>query len=220
MKAMKSIRLILLFFVSTTLHVLAQPSKQTHTFNIELTLPNSVTNKAFGNIMQGLVNFAPYYQYKLKNNIGFGIGARYAYFTINEFRVPEPVYGGMHSAAGFLKFGWEKFHSDGFATDFSLKGGYAQNYFLTDVNDTLGVNPVIEASLFIEPTIGLILLAESNVSFRLSLSYGWMNFGYRPQLIGLETLGGYDPEDFDRNTGYFNVGFGFTYYFGNGPSPE
>ena len=217
---MKSLLIVLIFSTLLSGTLLSQPSNQKHNFNLELTLPNALTNKAFGNIMQGLVNFAPYYQYKMKNNLGFGIGARYAYFTINEFRVPEPVYGGMHSAAGFLKFGWEKFNSEGFATDFSIKGGYAQNYFLTDVNDSLGVNPVSVGALFIEPTVGLILLAETNVSFRLSFSYGWMNFGYSPQLIGLETFGGYDPSDFERTTGYFNIGFGFTYYFGNGPSPE
>ena len=74
----------------------AQVIEPKHTFNVELGLPNGFTNEPFKNIMQGLVNFSTYYQYDFKNHLTAGVGVRYGYFAINEFKVPKPVYGGMH----------------------------------------------------------------------------------------------------------------------------
>ena len=204
-----TIALFSLLLTGTT----AQTIEPKHTFNLELGLPNGMTNEPFKDIMQGLVSAAPYYQYAFKNHLIVGAGARYSYFAINEFKVPEPVYGGMHSAGGFLKVGWEKFHNDHFATDFSLKVGYTQNYFDTDRNDTLGVNPVTVGSMYFEPNIGLILTADEQNSFRLVIGYGIQGFGYKPAMIGLETFGGYDPADFDKPSSMLIVGFGFTHYF-------
>jgi hypothetical protein len=82
-----------------------------HSFTIELGLPVGTSNKAFQSIMQGLVRISPYYQFTLKNHLAFGIGVNYNYFKVNPFRVPEKVTGGFHSAGGFVKVGYEKFHA-------------------------------------------------------------------------------------------------------------
>lgn len=205
--------LVILFFSIAPLISEAQVINPKHTFNVELGLPNGFVNKPFKNIMQGLVNVAPYYQYKFKKEIVVGIGIRYSYFAINEFKVSEPTYGGMHSGGVFLKVGWEKFHTDHFATEIGLKFGYTQNYFVSDRNDTLGLNPRIVNSTYLEPSFGLILTADEQSSYRFVVSYAFQGFGFRPDLIGLQTLGGYDPKDFNKVTSFLIVGFGYTYYF-------
>jgi hypothetical protein len=207
-------RLLTLIFLSLVLTgTTAQTIEPKHTFNLELGLPNGMTNEPFKDIMQGLVSVAPYYQYAFKNHIIVGAGVRYSYFAINEFKVPVPVYGGMHTGGAFIKAGWEKFHNDHFATDLSMKVGYTQNYFDTDRNDTLGVNPVVNNSFYFEPSIGLILTADEQNSFRFIVAYGIQGFGYKPEMIGLETFGGYDPIDFSKPSSMLIVGFGFTHYF-------
>jgi hypothetical protein len=118
----------------------------------------------------------------------------------------------MHSAGAFLKLGWEKFHSDRFATDIGIKIGYAMNYFDTDRNDSLGLNPVKIGCIYAEPTIGFILTTDEQNSYRLFLSYGYSGFGFKPSLIGLETLGGFEAADLNKVTGSLIVGFGYTYY--------
>ena len=203
---------ILLFSFSAFL-LNAQVINPKHTFNIELGLPNGFVNKPFKNIMQGLVNVAPYYQYKLNKQFIVGLGVRYAYFAINEFKVPKPTYGGMHSGGIFVKAGWERFHTEHFATEIGLKFGYTQNYFVTDRNDSLGLNPVQVNSTYLEPSFGLILTADERSSYRLVVSYAFQGFGFRPDLIGLETFGGYNPADFNKVTSFLIVGFGYTYYF-------
>lgn len=209
---MRKILTIALFLIVSVCS-LAQTIEPKHTFNLELGLPNGFANKPFKNIMQGLINAEPYYQFAFKNHIIVGAGLRYSYFAINEFKVPEQVYGGMHSAGVFIKGGWERFHTDRFATDISLKAGYTQNYFVTDLNDSIGVNPLQVNSIYLEPSVSLILTADEFTSYRLVIAYGFQGFGYKPNMIGLETFGGYDPSEFNRTTSFLIVGFGFTYYF-------
>ena len=191
----------------------AQVIEPKHTFNVELGLPNGFTNEPFKNIMQGLVNFSTYYQYDFKNHLTAGVGIRYGYFAINEFKVPKPVYGGMHSTGAFLKVGWEKFINDRFAIDLGVKVGYSQHFFDTDRNDSAGLNPIQLNSVYIDPTIGLILTADEVSSYRFFISYASYGFGFKPSMIGLETFGGYDPAQFDKVTGFLIVGFGYTFYF-------
>jgi hypothetical protein len=71
--------LIILIGFSTA----AQQIEPKHTFNIELGLPNGMVNKPFKDYMQGLINFAPYYQFTMKNSLSFGAGIRYSYFGVS-----------------------------------------------------------------------------------------------------------------------------------------
>ena len=84
---------------------------------------------------------------------------------------------------------------------------------MSDRNDTLGLNPRIVNSTYLEPSFGLILTADEQSSYRFVVSYAFQGFGFRPDLIGLQTLGGYDPKDFNKVTSFLIVGFGYTYYF-------
>jgi hypothetical protein len=191
----------------------AQFVEPKHTFNVELGLPNGVSNEAFESMMQGLISAAPYYQFDFANHLTIGAGMRYSYFTVNEFRVPLPVNGGVHSVGGFLKLGWQKFHSEIFATDISVKLGYMQQYFKTDRNDSLGLNPLKVNCFYIEPSFGLILMADEQNSYRFFASYGWSGFGFEPSMLGLESWGGIDPAESKKLTGALIIGFGYTHYF-------
>ncbi len=202
---------ILLIFQS--LSTVAQDIEPKHTFTIELGLPNGLTNPAFKNIMQGLVNVSAYYQFDFQNHLTLGIGGRYGYFGINEFKVPSPVLGGMHSAGAFIKTGYQKFLGPRFAFDFGVKLGYSKFLFNTNRNDTLGINPVKTDGIHIEPTLGLVLTADEQNSYRFFVSYVGSGFAFKPAMIGLETFGGYDTADFQKATTMLVVGFDYTYYF-------
>ena len=182
-------------------------------FNVELGLPGAISNKAFNDIMQGLVGTSLYGQYSFPFHLNFGAGLRYSLFNINEFAVPSPVDGGFHSAAGFIKIGWDKFHNDQFATDIGVKVGYSENFFITDVNKKNGLNSVKVDSPLIESTIGLILSADNKNAYRLVLGHGIQGFKFRPDMIGLVSNEGYSQKNLSKLTNYFIVGFGYTYYF-------
>lgn len=189
-----------------------------YTFNVELCLPVAMSNKPFNDFMQGLVGVSTYGQYSFPFHLNLGAGIRYSYFTINEFSVPSPVFGGVHSGTAFMKVGWDKFHTDQFATDFGLKVGYSQTFFDTDLNKAAGANPVQVGSSYAEFTTAFILMANESSSYRWVVGYGMQGFGFTPQHIGLSTNGGYDPAKFNRITSYLVVGFGYTYYIGEDKS--
>lgn len=184
-----------------------------HTFNVELLLPNGMGNKPFSSVFHGLVNCSPYYQYALPNSLAFGVGLKYTYFDLNEFKTPEPIYGGMHTAGAFVKISMEKFHSDRFGTDIGVKVGYSMNYMSTDLNKAKGHNPVTFDAGFVEPTIGLILSADEFTSYRLTIGYTIMGYGFKPYQLGTDLDGGWDHSEYSKPTHYLLIGFGFTYYF-------
>jgi len=188
--------------------------QQKWTYNIELGLPVATSNEPFRDIMQGLVTVNTYQQYNFPFNLNIGLGIKYSYFTVNEFAISEPVFGGLHTGGAFAKVGWGKFHGQIFATDFGVKVGYAEHFITTDVNKANGVNPVRFSNVFIEPVYSLILKADERNSYRLNLGYTFYGFPYRPVDIGLGSNMDYEPDVLDNSIQYFFVGFGYTFYFG------
>jgi hypothetical protein len=210
---MKTILSLLVFGLLIFSSATAQKIDPKYTFNVEIGLPVSVTNPLFGDVMQGLVNVSPYAQYSFPFHFHIGAGIKYSYFTINEFSVPEPRFGGVHSTGGFLKLGWDKFHSDRFATDLGVKVGYNQAFFTSYQSKGINVKNVQVGSSLLEATIGFILSADERNSYRWIIGYGIHGAGFRPDHIGLSSNGGYDPAKFNNVTSYLLVGFGYTYYF-------
>lgn len=193
----------------------AQKINPKYTFNVEIGLPVAMGNESFKDIMQGLACANIYGQYSLPFHLNFGAGIRYSLFTINEFSINEENFGEIHTGAAFLKVGWDKFHTDRFATDFGVKFGYSMNFANTDLNKVAGVNPRIINSTIIEPTLGLILAADERNSYRWNIGWCIQGYGFSPNTIGLPTNGLYDPTKFNKLTNFLVVGFGYTHYFKN-----
>ena len=201
-----------LFLFTGSLQLHAQEIIPDDSFTIDLCLPNATSNLPFQKIMQGLVHASTHYQYAFKSGYYVGAGVHYSYFAINEFRVQPKVYGGIHSGAAFLKTGHEKFWSERFGTDIGLRAGWVRSYVVSDALAEQGQSPQIREGLYVEPNISLVLTADVNQSFRLTIGYPLYAYPFSPQLIGIEGNMGYDPIEFERNSNFLSVGFGFTYY--------
>lgn len=213
MRSLSSLLVFLGTFWMTSSRVVAQEITPDDSFTFDLCLPNAMTNLPYQKIMQGLVHASMHYQYASKSGLYVGAGTHYSYFAINEFRVQPKVYGGIHSGALFLKTGHEKFWSERFGTDIGLRAGYVRSYFISDALENLNISPILKSGLYLEPNVSLILTADVNQSFRLTIGYPIYAYGFSPDLIGIEGNLGYDPNEFNRNSSFLSVGFGFTYYF-------
>lgn len=183
------------------------------TFNVDLGLPVTLRSKPFNSYMQGLVCTNLYGQYSFPFHMHLGLGVRYSLFTINEFSVPEANDGAMHTGAAFLKIGWDKFITERFAIDLGVKAGYAINYANTDLNKALGENPRQIPSMIIEPTLGLILSADEQNSYRLNIGYCIQGYTFKPQTLGFPSDSGFDPNKYGNTTQFLVFGFGYTHYF-------
>ena len=203
----------LLFLLTISLNLYAQKIDPDDSFTFELCLPNSFANKPYKTIMQGLVSASPYYQYSLKNGISFGAGVHYSYFAINEFRMPVKVFGGIHTGAAFLKLGHEKFWTERFGTDIGCKFGYLQSYAVSDLLRSKGMFYRQTEALFIEPTIGFVLTADVNCSYRLTVGYPFYGYSFTPSTIGYDSDMGFSMDEFSKNASFLNVGFAYTFYF-------
>jgi hypothetical protein len=192
---------------------IAQSIDPDDSFTFELCLPNSMVNKPFQLIMQGLVHASLHYQYTLKSGVYAGGGMHYSYFAINEFRVPTKVYGGIHSGAAFIKSGHEKFWSERFGTDIGVRAGYVSSFVISDKLTEQGVSPKMVNGLYFEPNLSIILTSDVNQSFRLSVGLPIYGYSFTPQLIGLEGDFGYSQLELQKKCSYLSVGFGYTYYF-------
>jgi hypothetical protein len=182
-------------------------------FTFEIGLPNAFTNKANKTIMQGLVCVAPQYQFSTKFGLAFGVGLHYTYFNINEFRVSQKVFGGIHTGAGYLKISHEKFWTDLIGTDIGIKLGYLESYANTDLLRAKDIRFVRTQALLIEPTIAFVLASDVKASYRFIISYPFYGYSFTPEMIGIDSNTGYTQAELDKTNSFLTVGFGYTHYF-------
>jgi hypothetical protein len=208
---------LFLFFLLVMSSINAQAINPDDSFTFELGLPNATNNKAYRSIMQGLVCISPSYQYALKNGISFGVGLHYSYFAINEFRVQPKIFGGIHSAAAFLKLGYEKFWTERFGTETGLKIGYLNSFAVSDLIKNYRRT---EAS-FVEPFISLIATSSVNSSYRFTIGFPFYGFNFTPETIGISDSNlGYSNADFSKIASAFTISFGYTFYFNGKKNPD
>lgn len=184
-------------------------------FKVDLCLPNTVANYAFDRVHNGLGDASVYYQYNVYEGLTIGGGVRYAYFMIDQFSVSNPITGGLHFPAGYLKVGFEKFSNDRFAYEWSLNSGYMMALSTNDSTDAKLGEPFIDQGIFIQPKLGMYVMAEQNSAFSLMFSYTWFLNNFRPDYHAQETFPGtgMKPPDWAGVTQFFSVGFGYSYYF-------
>jgi hypothetical protein len=207
--------LVAFLFSALTLSVVAQELfKPNHSFKVELGLPSSQGNLPFKRIMQGLFNVSPYYQYTLPFGLNFGAGGNFNYFTINEFRLPGIVKGGVATAGGFGKLGFEKFFTPILAVDFGVKFGYSYSWSKTTKTiEKIGRAHTYDAP-YVEPMLNIYLMADESSAFSLSVGYVFRGVKFNETHLMVDELTGYDEKEFNKNSHYLLVGFGYSYYFG------
>lgn len=210
---MKQLIISLLFFSSILTANAQVDFVPSSSFKVEIGLPNNATNYAFRDLMQGLVVVTPSFQYTFENTLSIAGGLRYGFFNVNEFKNNIGMSGGAHIAGVFGKIGQEKFYGN-FGLDYGVRIGYTMNFFDTNKNKEILGRAYTNDGGFVEPTLGLALMANENTSFRLALGYAFHAFQFQPHQMGLEKFSGIDPSRLNKITTYFTIGFGYSYYFG------
>ncbi|MFT7344960.1 MAG: hypothetical protein ACI9XP_001553 [Lentimonas sp.] len=209
---------VFLFALGTfmaTESVLAQSNSRLKSFQVHVGLPVSIQNESFKGVMQGLVTTSMHYQYTLKSGLSFGLGGNYTYFTINNFKINEPILGGIQMPSGFFKLGYEKFYSQTFGIDIGIKGGYGLNIIKSEVgksNDLRTINSQSQGA-YMEPMASVILVGEESDAFKFHIGYVFNEFAFRPSRLGLISEQGFPEDSFGTSNQYLTVGFAYVHYF-------
>lgn len=205
--------LFIVGLVCSQLVVFAQIGKDKWNITTELSLPSGRTNAAFNNYMKGLVNVNPKIQFKPTKHFYVALAPKYMYYSVASYKIPDKMNGGMHVAGGNIELGYTTWRTNYFGMEFGLKAGFAEAIFVTDKTKITG----IERRYFnyLEPTVSFILAADEAVAYRWIIGYQFSTLQFHPNDIGLETLGGFTPQQLSRTTNSFLIGFGLSYYFGN-----
>ena len=184
--------------------------KPHHSVSLEVGLPVAVRNKNFNGFMQGIVNISPYYHYSFKNLLTTGVGFNYNYFWVNHVLTNDSKnLGGIQSLGGFVRIGYEKFHTDRYGVDLNVKIGQSTLIFDTDNNRKLSKLPTMNV-FSVEPSIGFVVTADDQSSYRWVVSYTAQKYDFKPTLLGFAP----DNSTSSNNTftQFLTVGFGYTYY--------
>jgi len=184
--------------------------KPHHSVSLEVGLPVAIRNKNFNGYMQGIVNVSPYYHYSFKNLLTTGIGFNYNYFWINHVLTSDSKnLGGIQSVGGFIRLGYEKFHTDRYGIELNVKIGQSVLIFDTDNNRKLPELPTKNV-FTLEPSLGFVVTADDHSSYRWVVSYTAQKYDFNPALLGFKS----DNSSSNSNafTQFLTVGFGYTYY--------
>ena len=185
-----------------------------HTFNAEVRIPITVENIAYKRTVKAMVEGSVSYAYHFPFHLTIGAGLRVMYNQVNVTQVEPGLTGGIGSIGPYLKIGYERFVSDRMALEGALKVGGFFNTINTSKNRQLLGESLKSDCLVIEPNVSVILSASANTSFRLNVGYSILGYRFHPYDLGSSSVGGFAESDLNKRTQIVNVGFGFTYYFG------
>lgn len=185
-----------------------------HAFNAEVRIPITVQNAAYKRMIKDMVDVSVSYTYYFPFHLTVGAGFKLMYNQVNVTQVEPGLTGRLGSLGPYLKIGYEKFITDRFAMEGAVRLGGVFNSFITSKNkETLGESYKNTAA-YIEPNVSFILSASENTSFRLNVGYAIYGYQFRPYHLGSISQGAWTEDELNRNLQSLNIGFGFTYYFG------
>lgn len=184
---------------------------------VELGLPAALevaSNRAFKDLLQGLMNLSVGYQRTFENSFSIGFGARYVLFNVNEFRNNFNLSGQLHFVGGFGRVGFEKYFGN-LGIDYGLKWGYAYN--ISNMNTCVELNgkASISEGGFVEPNFSMqYLVNDSNAFTLVNLAYAFHSMRFQPGTVCVDDFPGLSESDVRNRTSYLTLGFGYTHFFG------
>lgn len=181
-------------------------------FNFKL--PNSVGNKSFQKVFNGLSNLEVTYMFPFAKNLFVTAGIQHYYYDINRFSFPEVSNGNLHAAFVVGEFGYQKFLNERWHILFSERVGYGYLRIKSD-NCTAANEPSPSTALLMNETlVGLYLQGNERMTYGLLLSHQIHHFHFGPQWLCRETFSGLSPNDYVGYANSWSLGFGFTCLLG------
>lgn len=208
--------IILLLVIQIPLSSYSQADfKPKASFRADVGLPSMLevaTNKGFRDLMQGMVNVAPAFQYTFDNTIAVGTGFRYTFFNVNEFKNNFEMTGNLHFLGVYGKIGREEYW-DKLGVDYGIRVGY--NVVLSNTNFCREIHgePKMTDGGFVEPTFNMSYMINENQAFSYGFGYAFHSLRFSPQTVCVDDFPGISHNNLNARTSYLTFSFGYVFYF-------
>ncbi|MEO8761190.1 MAG: hypothetical protein ABI388_07720 [Bacteroidia bacterium] len=191
-------------------------------FRFSTTLPAPMSNGVLRNKFRGIYEVNLSFNLRLANNFFAGFGFKNGLLGVNA--IPNPVTTTnakyfdlntkMHMYTGYLKVGYNKYHTENIFSTFALNIGYNTSKFTNVVNVNSPILNTTYNSMLIEPEYSLNFAVEENFSIGIFVSYNYLPTVFNPANIALQDVTSLTGLNQTHVTGILNFGFGFYYGLG------
>ncbi|MEO8759509.1 MAG: hypothetical protein ABI388_00980 [Bacteroidia bacterium] len=192
-------------------------------FRFSTTLPTPMSNGVLRTKFRGIYEVNLSFNLRLANNFFAGFGFKNAVLGANAIPNPDTsknakyfdINTKMHMYTGYLKVGYNKFHTENIFSTFALNLGFNTSNFTNVVNPKkeTNLNPAY-SSMVIEPEYSLNFAVEENFSIGIFVSYNFMPTVFNPNNIAFQDVTSLTGLNQTHITGILNFGFGFYYGLG------
>ena len=181
------------------------------------TLPNPLSNAVLRTKFRGLYALNLSFGIRLTNSFFVGLGFRNDLLGLN--RIPSPSTGfnldtKMHLYTGYIKAGYNKFHTENIFSTLAINVGYNTSNFTKVENVKSPILNTSFSSVVLEPEYTLNFAVEENFTIGIFVSYSYMPTVFNPANIALQDVTSLTGLNQTHSTGILNVGFGFYYGIG------
>ena len=181
------------------------------------TLPAPVSNAVLRTKFRGIYEMNLSLNIRLTNSFFAGFGFKNGLLGLNSIPNPNtslPLQTKMQLNTGYVKLGYNKFHTENVFSTFAVNVGYNSSVF-TGIVDVK--SPVLDktfSSVLIEPEYSINFAVEENFAIGIFVSYNYMPTAFSPVNIALQDVTSLSGLKTSTATGIINFGFGFYYGFG------
>ena len=174
-------------------------------------LPTTLGNEAFRKVINGIMDSDLEYNYRLTNNLRFGIGAKYSLWDIDVNAFPSTkVNGKIQNVNPFISVGMVFPQDQQFYIETEMKFGY--NLMETSSNI---YNSYKQTAINFEPKVGFYLQTTDLLAFGLTVNYNYIATNFSPANLNLNSFPTVSAGGSDGNMQYFSIGFGFYTFIPN-----
>ena len=175
-----------------------------------IAFPVLTSNYVFKSLYKGIFDIEALYQYNVFKGITVGGGIKVDMFKYRSLAFSDSVRFPVIMISPMAKLSYERIVSDIVAFDFGARIGYS---FISST----GINCTDKqqfGGLLLEPKVSFYLFVNGPYALSLNVSYAYVFANYDPSWICDTNIPGYNPSDWEKDTQYITIGFGFSWYHG------
>lgn len=182
---------------------------------LDFVLPTAFGNTQMRRLTEVIGQLGLTAQFPLYKGLGIGAGARATFFDhdVRSFG-GTPRTGAVQRWSFFGKLQYEVFTSERSFIEVAVRAGQTRYTFRTD-----GCGTVRETGFYLNPTLGLYLMATEDLSFGLTVGYESDNVYLKADQFCLDALPNHRIGETEGPLRYFTLGLSVSARFRKGEEP-